>query len=68
MALPAAQGLSVLYVLADEWMWRRGVLKLLGAEDPAPLDTVLQRTVSGSDRAVRVAEMTEAVGGEMVGG
>jgi hypothetical protein len=68
MALPAAQGLSVLYVLADEWMWRRGVLKLLGAEDPAPLDTVLQRAVAGSDRAVRVAEMTEAVGGEMVGG
>jgi hypothetical protein len=68
MNLPAAQGLSVLYVLADEWMWRRGVLKLLGAEDPAPLDTVLQRTVAGSDRVARVAEMTEAVGGEMVGG
>jgi hypothetical protein len=68
MALPAAEGLSVLYVLADEWMWRRGVLKLLGAEDPAPLDTALRGAVAGSDRLARVAEMTEAVGGEMVGG
>jgi hypothetical protein len=64
MSLPAAQGLSVIYVLADEWTWRRGVLRLLGADDPAPLDAVLDRPVRRTgDRARQV----EAAGGETVG-
>jgi hypothetical protein len=66
MSLPAAQGLSVIYVLADEWTWRRGVLRLLGADDPAPLDAVLDRPVRRTGVEDRVRQV-EAAGGETVG-
>lgn len=43
MGLPAAQGLSVLYVLMDEWLARRQMLAALGdVEDPDALEKALQ--------------------------
>ncbi len=74
MALPAAQGLAVLYVLADEWMWRRNMMRLLGAkdEDVARLDTILAtspRPASREQRAAEVAAFVEGMGsGEIVTG
>ena len=71
MALPAAQGLAVVYSLAEEWMWRRDVLTLLGAEDPERLDTVLAGigpAPRGAARAQQIADMVTAMGGETGGG
>jgi hypothetical protein len=62
MGQEAREGLSVLYVLLDEWLWRRDLLRLLGADDPGRLDTILARPAGGGDRAVRVA----GLGGEVV--
>lgn len=65
MRLPAAQGVSLLYVMAEEWMWRRDVLHLLGAtpKDIGRLDAILSQPVAPdrTHRAVQVA----AMGGEI---
>lgn len=64
MGLPVRQGLSVLYVLADEWMWRRDLLALLGAKDPGRLDTALQPAAPAGQSAqwARVAAMGGEIG------
>jgi hypothetical protein len=72
MGMPAEQGLSVLYVLADQWLRERQMVKGLGAEDPAPLDEMVGRTrlavqaSGGSDRAARV-DLARSLGGEVIG-
>jgi len=73
MGMPAEQGLSVLYVLADQWLRERQMVKGLGAEDPAPLDEIVgrQRVVheqddGGTDRTRRV-DLARALGGEVIG-
>jgi hypothetical protein len=55
----------VVYVLAEEKLWRRDVLQMLGAADPTGLDSVLARTASRRGtgqrrrpaRAARAAEI-----------
>ena len=71
MRMPAEQGLSVLYVLADQWLRERQMAKGLGVEDPAPLDALVGRVrvTAGagpdSERAQRVAQAL-ALGGEVI--
>ena len=72
MDMPAEQGLSVLYVLADQWGRDRAIAKALSVEDPAPLDDLVgdyqQRAMAGAvpvgdtDRRAAVAR---AMGGEV---
>lgn len=66
MGLPADQGLAVLYVMVEDWMWRRDLLELLGAKDPGRLDTVLfGRPAGETPRAgTRAADVLE-LGGEV---
>ena len=70
MGMPAEQGLSVLYVLADQWVRERQTLLHLGAEDPAPLDdlvgraSVVAHTTSGRDERI---DLALSLGGEVIG-
>lgn len=64
----------MLYVLADEWMYRRTLLRLLGAgtEALSPLDDLLatppeQLAQAGNGgRARRVLEFAALTGGEVI--
>lgn len=65
----------MVYVLADDMLWRRDVLTQLGAQDPARLDTILQgpsaprrRGDVGAReaRAHEIAAFAAAMGGEAV--
>ena len=68
MGLPAEQGMSVLYVLADQWIRERQMVKALGVEDPAPLDVLVGRTPVGGEQAVRRDRraVALALGGEVI--
>jgi len=69
MGLPAEQGLSVLYVLADQWLRERQMVSGLGAEDPAPLDEMVGRVpVAQRDpaRSARI-DLARSLGGEVIG-
>jgi hypothetical protein len=66
MGMPAEHGLSVVYVLADQWIRERQMLKALGVDDPAPLDVLVGRTrVASGDREPTRAEQAIALGGEV---
>jgi hypothetical protein len=69
MGMPAEQGLSVLYVLADQWVRERQTVAQLGAEDPAPLDVMVGRArVSrpGTDDRDRRIALARSLGGEVI--
>jgi hypothetical protein len=69
--MPAADGLNLVYVLCDEWMWRRDLLVVMGAEDPNRLDTALAEATPrtrGAERRAQIAEMVTAMGGDVGGG
>lgn len=69
MVMPAEQGLSVLYVLADQWLRERQTLAALGAENPAPLDELVGRVVTPRrdvERERRVA-LARSLDGEVIG-
>lgn len=63
MSLPAGQGLSVLYVLADQWLRERQTVAGLGAE-PGLLDDLV--TPGGDRTDTGRAERARALGGEVV--
>lgn len=68
MDMPAEQGLSVLYVLADQWLRERQMVKGLGAEDPAPLDEMVGRvrvSTQRDDRSARI-NLARSLGGEVI--
>ena len=71
MGMPAEQGLSVLYVLADQWLRERQMVKGLGAEDPAPLDDLVGRTrvavAAHEPERDRRIELAHSLGGEVIG-
>jgi hypothetical protein len=69
MSMPAEQGMSVLYVLADQWVRERQLLRALGVEDPAPLDVLVGRVpVKGEETARRDRRAVAlALGGEVIG-
>jgi hypothetical protein len=69
MGMPAEQGLSVLYVLADQWLRERQTMVALGAEDPAPLDDLVGRVVAPRrdvERDQRIA-LARSLDGEVIG-
>jgi hypothetical protein len=68
MGLPVGQGLSVLYVLADQWQRERQTLAGLGSENPGPLDDLVGRQPAAGavreDRRGR-AQHARELGGEV---
>jgi hypothetical protein len=66
MALPVAQGLSVLYVLADQWKRERDTVAALGVVEGNELDELVARRARRADVAER-REQLEAMGGEVIG-
>ena len=66
MGMPAGQGISVLYVLADQWLRERQTVAQLGAEDPAPLDELVGRPVAHGASRDR-ADLVRSMGGEVIG-
>lgn len=68
MGQPAGQGLSVLYVLADQWIRERQMLAALGADEPAPLDGLVGQPLpphrAGGGRR---ADLARSMGGEVIG-
>jgi hypothetical protein len=66
MGMPAEQGLSVLYVLADQWLRERQMLQHLGAQDPAPFDEWVGRERVEGERDKRAA-LVRSLGGEVTG-
>ena len=70
MGMSAEQGLSVLYVLADQWLRERQTVALFGAEDPAPLDELVgrQRVAQRDPDRDRRIELARSMGGEVTGG
>jgi hypothetical protein len=66
MGLPAGQALSVLYVLADQWLRERQTLAQLGAEDPAPLDELVGRPAAARAGSSR-RDLVQSMGGEVIG-
>jgi len=63
MSLPAGQGLSVLFVLADQWRRERRMLSLLGEEDPLELDNLVNRKPA---RLTPRAQLAADLGGEVM--
>jgi hypothetical protein len=70
MGMPAEHGLSVVYVLADQWVRERQMLKALGVEDPAPLDVLVGRNRPAGVDPERADRMRQALalGGEVIRG
>lgn len=46
--MPLSDALSAIYVIADEWMWRRSVLAAMGVKDPDPWEAVLGQVDGGA--------------------
>ena len=69
MCMPAEQGLSVLYVLADQWLRERQMAEGLGVKDPAPLDALVGRERVGTDGPDEAqpqrAALIRSMGGEV---
>lgn len=63
MGLPAGQGLSVLFVLADQWRRERRLLALLGDEDADRLDNLIKHRDAAKHTR---AEMAADLGGEVI--
>jgi len=73
MGLPPADGLAVLYVLADQWTRERQLLAALGVKETDSLDNTLERAATSrrstdpAQRARDIAEFVTAAGGEVGG-
>jgi hypothetical protein len=65
MGMPAGVGVSVLFVLADQWRRDRRMLSRLGEEDPTELDDLVKRRPAPTDRVSRVA-LAAQLGGEVI--
>ena len=53
MGMPHAQGLAVLFVLADQWRHDRQLLAALGVEDPTAFDSALARPASRAEQITK---------------
>lgn len=61
--------LPMVFTIADDWMWQRHVLTLLGGDEDRPLDAALakgaQAGTVGAQRRAR-QDLAEQLGGEVV--